>query len=49
MHENDNRIQDYLINLVREEKSVPKYNAGDEDVAKEFCNALEKCIDEYNR
>lgn len=48
MHENDNRIQDYR-NLVREEKSVPKYNAGDEDVAKEFCNALEKCIDEYNR
>ena len=25
MHENDNRIQDY-INLVREEKSVPKYS-----------------------
>lgn len=48
MHENDNRIQDYR-NLVREEKSVPKYKAGDEDVAKEFCNALEKCIDEYNR
>ena len=46
MHENDNRIQDYR-NLVREEKSVPKYKAGDEDVAKEFCNALEKCIDEY--
>ncbi len=42
---NSNTISNYVYKHF-DEGRFKKYIAGDKDVAKEFCNALEKCIDD---
>jgi hypothetical protein len=41
-----NTISDYICKHFDEGRFM-KYKAGDKDVAKVFCDALENCIDEH--